>query len=86
VPRGLSQASIVQKYTQSYFSEIALLRSLVRRETADGVELTTGASLDVLASNLRGVRGRSVACVILDEVAYMRSETTANPDVEVYRR
>ena len=79
-----SQASIVQKYAQSYFSEIALLRGLVTRETADGLELTTGAELDVLASNFRGVRGRSVACCVMDEVAFWRSETTAAPDTECY--
>jgi hypothetical protein len=57
----------------------------VKRETADGLELTTGAELDVLQSNFRNVRGRSVACVILDECAFWRSETTANPDVEVFQ-
>jgi hypothetical protein len=67
-----AQAQIVEKYTRSYFSEIPLLRGLVKRETADGLELTTGAELDVLQSNFRNVRGRSVACVILDEVAVLR--------------
>jgi hypothetical protein len=80
-----AQASIVQKYTQAYFSEIPLLRGLVKRETADGLELSTGAALDVLASNFRGVRGRSIACVVLDECAFWRSETTNNPDVETYQ-
>ena len=80
-----AQAGIVERYTRSYFSEIALLRGQVKRETADGVELVTGAELDVLASNFRNVRGRSIACVIMDEVAFWRSETTANPDVETYQ-
>ena len=80
-----SQAGVVEKYTRAYFADIPLLRSLVKRETADGLELTTGAELDVLASNFRGVRGRSVACVVMDEVAFWRSETTGNPDVETYQ-
>jgi hypothetical protein len=79
-----AQASIVDRYTRSYFSEIELLRGLVKRETADGLELTTGAELDVLQSNFRNVRGRSVACVVMDEVAFWRSETTAAPDAETY--
>ena len=78
------QADIVRKYAQSYFSEIPLLRGLVKRETSDGLDLKTGAELSVLASNFRGVRGRSIACVILDEVAFWRSELTANPDTETY--
>jgi hypothetical protein len=80
-----AQASIVEKYTRAYFSEIALLRGQVKRETGDGLELTTGAELDVLASNFRNVRGRSIARVVMDEVAFWRSETTANPDTETYQ-
>ena len=74
----------MQRYTQSYFQKIALLRGLVTRETSDGLDLSTGAELAVLASNFRNVRGRSVACVIMDEVAFWRSETTSNPDTETY--
>ena len=62
-----AQAQIVEKYTRAYFADIPLLRSLVKRETADGLELTTGAELDVLQSNFRNVRGRSVACCVMDE-------------------
>ena len=51
-----AQASIVQKYTQSYFTKIPLLRGLVTRETSDGLDLSTGAELSVLASNFRNVR------------------------------
>ena len=80
-----AQAGIVERYTRSYFADIPLLRSLVKRETGDGLELTTGAELDVRSSNFRNVRGRSVACVVLDECAFWRSETTANPDAEVYQ-
>jgi hypothetical protein len=80
-----SQADVCRRYAQAYFSEIALLRGLVRNETADGVVLTTKAELSVLASNFRNVRGRSIACCVMDEVAFWRSETTANPDVETYQ-
>jgi hypothetical protein len=31
------------------------------------------------------VRGRSIACVVMDKVAFWRSETTANPDTETYQ-
>jgi hypothetical protein len=80
-----AQASIVEKYARAYFARIALLKSLVARETGDGLELTTEAELSVLQSSFRNVRGRSVACAVLDEVDFWRSETTANPDVEVYQ-
>ena len=79
-----AQAGIVQRYAAAYFAKVPLLRSLVIAERADGLDLKTGAELLVLASNFRGVRGRSIACVVMDEVAFWRSETTSNPDTETY--
>ena len=79
-----AQAGIVQRYAAAYFVKVPLLRSLVMAERADGLDLKPGAELLVLASNFRGVRGRSIACAIFDECAFWRSETTSNPDVEVY--
>jgi hypothetical protein len=31
------------------------------------------------------VRGRTIVCAIFDEIAYWRSDYSANPDLEVYR-
>jgi hypothetical protein len=78
------QASIIQKYTAGYFDRVPLLKPLVTRETSDGFELSTGATLEVLASNFRNIRGRSVACCVMDEVGFWRSELTQTPDTEAY--
>jgi len=80
-----AQASIVRRYAQSYFTQVPMFRPLVTRETSEGLELSTGAELIVLASNFRSVRGRSIACVVLDEVAFYRDENSSNPDLEVYQ-
>ena len=79
------QAKIVHRYAKAYFERVELLRGLVTRETADGLELSTGAELSVLASNFRSLRGRSIACAILDEIACWRSEDSAYPDAEIYQ-
>jgi hypothetical protein len=78
------QAKIVLKYTKAYFQNIKMLRHLVRRENSDGLELTTGAELTIATNTFRGIRGRSIACVIMDEVAFWRDEASSNPDIEVY--
>jgi hypothetical protein len=79
------QARIIENYTRAFFQKIELLKPLVERDTAEGLELSTGAELLVLASNFRGVRGRSIALAVLDECAFWRDERTQNPDVEVYQ-
>jgi hypothetical protein len=78
------QAKVLAGYIRSYFSEVRALKRLVTRETADGLELSTGAELVVGTNSFRSVRGRSYALVIMDELAFYRSESTANPDTELY--
>jgi hypothetical protein len=48
------------------------------------LELANGAELTVLASNFRSVRGRAIACAVLDECAFWRDENSASPDIETY--
>ncbi len=78
------QAKIVLRYTKAFFERIELLHGLVTREHAEGLDLSTGAELSVLASNYRSVRGRSVACAVLDECAFWRSDESVSPDTETY--
>jgi hypothetical protein len=78
------QARIIHSYSKAYFDRISALKPLVKRETNDGFELSTGAEVSILASNFRSVRGRAVAFAVLDECAYMRSEESATNDIELY--
>ena len=78
------QAKIVQRYIGGAFREIALLRPLLARETDDGLELRNNVEIVVATNSFRSVRGRTVVCAILDEVAFWRDETSATPDVETY--
>src|SRR5262249_32912209 len=74
----------VLNYIRSFFSDAPLLRSLVQKETADGLELKNGIDIAVHTNNYRAVRGRAVAVAIFDEVAFWRSDYSATPDVETY--
>jgi hypothetical protein len=78
------QAKIVLNYTRSYFNEIAELGEMVTRETANGLELSNGAEIAIHTNSFRAVRGRTIACVIFDEVAFWKDENSASPDKEVY--
>jgi hypothetical protein len=78
------QAKIQLRYSMAYFERIPMLAGLVTRESADGLELSTGAELTILANNFRSVRGRSLACTILGECAFWRDDTSAAPADELY--
>jgi hypothetical protein len=79
------QARVILNYTRAFFSDIPSLSAMVQRETASGFELSNNVDVSVLTSNYRAVRGRPVLCAILDEVAFLRDETSATPDIELFK-
>jgi hypothetical protein len=80
-----AQAALVAGYIRAFFTEIPSLRALVERETADGLTLSNGVDVSVMATDFRSIRGRTILCAILDELAYWRGEHTVSPDKEVLR-
>jgi hypothetical protein len=79
------QAGVVLGYARAMFRHVPMLRALVRRDADDGIELTNGMCLAVLANDFRAIRGRTLIAVIMDECSFWRHELTTSPDVEVYR-
>jgi hypothetical protein len=78
------QATIILNYVKALF-ELPALRGLVVGETADSLELRHRVTIQVRAGSYRGVRGLTLLAAILDEVAYLRDESSALPDVELFR-
>jgi hypothetical protein len=79
------QAQIVLRFIVAHFDN-PLLKRLVARETRDGLELTNGVDIVVTTSDYRSVRGRTIACVIFDEVAFWpQTENSSSPDTEIYK-
>lgn len=78
------QAKIAFNYAAAFF-EIPMLAPLVRRITADTIELTNNLAIEVTTADKRRVRGRTVCCAILDEIGHWKSESTISPDLDVYR-
>ena len=77
------QAKIAFNYLAALFREVRALAKLVRRVTDDSIELGNNVDVEVHTNSFRSVRGRSLLCVICDEVAFWRSEDSQNPDSEV---
>lgn len=78
------QAKIVLNYIRSYFQSIPALAAMVERETKDGFALNNGVDIVVATNSFRAVRGKPILLVIIDEAAFMASDTSANPDTELY--
>jgi hypothetical protein len=78
------QAAIVFNYIRANFEEVPALKKMVRAVTAESIELSNRVTVEVHTNSFRSVRGRSLLCAILDEVALWHSDESANPDTEVH--
>jgi hypothetical protein len=79
------QARVVFDFTRGFLEESPVLRREIEGITAHEIRLRNGVTIATHACSFRTVRGRTLLACIFDETAYWRDETSATPDVEVYR-
>jgi hypothetical protein len=79
------QSGIVLGYIRSFFTDIPMLASMVKRSTASGFELVNNVTINVATNSFRAVRGRAILMCIMDEAAFYKSDVSATPDVETYK-
>ena len=72
-------------YCDGLINASPLLAAEVTNRTSDTIEFGHRTRLEVFTSNFRSVRGFTLALAIMDEAAYLRDETSASPDLELYR-
>src|SRR5438093_9717283 len=80
--RDKEQARIVFRYVTAILNYVPALRGMIVDQRTDEIELTTGVTIMVKASDFGGVRGPTIACVVADEIAFWASHG-ANPNDEV---
>jgi Phage Terminase len=85
VANNKDQAQIVFNYALAFFQFSPVLAKEVGSTTASEIRLKNGLVISVHANSFRSVRGRTLVAVIFDETAFWRDETSATPDLEVYR-
>jgi hypothetical protein len=79
------QAVIIYRYALGFLQSSPVLQKEIESTTATEVRLRGNVVLSTRAGNYRTVRGRTLLAAIIDEVAFLRDETSSNPDIETYR-
>lgn len=80
------QAQIVYRYILGKLQRSPTLSSLINATRAEEIELKNNVIIGVYPCSFRQLRGYSIPCAILDEVAVWRDEdSNANPAIEVIR-
>ena len=77
------QARVVFRYIAGLLEECSMLLALVERRTAETIDLTNGATIEVHTASFRSTRGYTIAAAVCDEIAFWRSDLSANPDTEI---
>ena len=79
------QARIIKDYVSGIFNGNRMLKSLIKpgKDLTWELELKNQVTISVKTSNYRTLRGFTCLCCILEEIAFYRSEESANPDKEI---
>jgi hypothetical protein len=79
------QARIIRGYVEGILRASPAYSRLLRETVQDEVRLTNGVVIAIKTSSFRSVRGFTLLACIAEEMAFFRSEESANPDVELLR-
>jgi hypothetical protein len=79
------QARQLTSYVKGLIEASPLIAAEVATSTKETIEFKHRVRLEVHTPSYRSTRGYSYAAVVLDELAFFRSDDSANPDVELVR-
>ena len=77
------QARTIFRYVMGLIDGIPALATIKGTERDDFVELGEHVVIEIHTASYRGVRGYTLAACLIDEVAFLRDEASANPDEEI---
>jgi hypothetical protein len=77
------QARVLIRYVKAFLENVPMLRAMIENETADSIALTNQVTIEIHTASFRSVRGYTICAAICDEIAYWRSDESANPDTEI---
>ena len=82
---SVQQAASAFAFVEGIFAVAPNLKDLVDGATSDTLSLTTGVDIQVRPASFRTIRGITAIAAIADELAYWRSDDSANPDKEILK-
>lgn len=77
------QARTVFRYVSGLLRSNPMTERMIAREDRESIELTNRSVIEITTASFRATRGYTFAAVIADEIAFWRSEDSANPDSEI---
>ena len=82
---SMQQAASAFAFIEGIFAVAPNLKDLVEGATSDTLSLRTSIDISVRPASFRTVRGITAVAAICDELAFWRSDDSANPDKEILK-
>ena len=82
---SVQQAASAFAFIEGIFAVAPNLKGLVDGATSDTLSLVTGIDIQVRPASFRTIRGIPAVAAICDEIAFWRSDDSANPDKEILK-
>lgn len=79
------QARVVFRYINAFIDHVPMVAAMVEDRTKEAIHLRNGISIEVHTASFRSVRGYTVVWCIVDEVAFLPTDDSAEPDHELIR-
>jgi len=77
------QARVVFRYISGLIDGVPMLAAMIEHRTKDHIALTNRIVIEVHTASYRAIRGYTIVAAVCDEIAFWRSEDSANPDIEI---
>jgi hypothetical protein len=77
------QARVIFGYIRGLLTGVPMLSRLIVREAAEVIELRNGVTIEIHVASYRTTRGYTLAAVLCDELAFWRSDDSAEPDYQI---
>lgn len=77
------QARVIMRYVHGILRAVPMLAQTVEADRQQGVDLRRSVTIEVHSASFRTTRGYTVVAALCDEIAFWRSDDSANPDAEI---
>jgi hypothetical protein len=77
------QARVIFRYVRALLTGVPMLARMIEREAAESFDLNNGVSIEVSTANFKSVRGYAIVAALVDEIAFLPTDDSAQPDFEL---
>lgn len=77
------QARVILNYIRAFMESVPMLAAMIEQTTKESIRLTNGITIETHTASYRSTRGYCVVFCIVDEIAFLRDETSSTPDREI---